>query len=179
MSIALFLLGAKLLRAGLFDGDERGKRLRSRLVLFGLGFGVPANLVTTFAGPDWFFVDRYVLPPVVALGLLALIPAVLNGMSRTFGLLRRSFTAVGRTALSCYVFQNLVASVLCYGWGFGLATTFEPYRPWWVIGLWAAICALFMVLATLWLKRFERGPVELAWQWAYRAPQRARAVNAR
>ncbi|MEU7985539.1 DUF418 domain-containing protein [Streptosporangium canum] len=31
--------------------------------------------------------------------------------------------------------------------------------------------ALFITLATLWLRRFERGPLELVWQWAYTASQ--------
>ena len=86
-------------------------------------------------------------------------------------MLRRGLTNVGRTALSSYIFQNLVASALCYGWGLGLAATFDDLRPWWVVAAWAGICALFMTLSTLWLRRFERGPVEALWQWAYLAPQ--------
>jgi uncharacterized protein len=34
------------------------------------------------------------------------------------------------------VFQNVVASVLCYGWDFSLTARFADARPWWVIGLW-------------------------------------------
>ncbi|MFD0888416.1 DUF418 domain-containing protein, partial [Streptosporangium algeriense] len=43
---------------------------------------------------------------------------------------------------------------------------------WWTVGAWAAICAAFMALATLWLRRFERGPLEIVWQWAYQRPWR-------
>ncbi|MCI2421190.1 DUF418 domain-containing protein [Saccharopolyspora sp. K220] len=170
MSVALFLIGARLHRAGVFAPD--GQRLRNRLMQFGFGVGVPLNLLTAYAGPDWFMVDRYILPPIIALGLLGLIPTVLAAMRSAPGLLQRGLTAVGRTALSCYVFQNLVATILCYGWGLGLATRFDWARPWWVFAAWAAICASFMALSTWWLRHFDRGPLETAWNWAYRLPQR-------
>ncbi|MEV1000503.1 DUF418 domain-containing protein [Nonomuraea sp. NPDC050202] len=173
LGIVLFLLGARLLRAGVFE--ERGARLRGRLMAAGLGLGVPLNLLTSFAGPAWFMVDRYLMAPLVALGLLALVTSIVLGMKGAPGVLRRGLTGVGRTALSCYVFQNLAAGVLCYGWGLGLAARFDGLRPWWVPVAWGAVCLLFMVLSSLWLRRFARGPLELAWQWAYLAPFRTRA----
>ncbi|MFI6739346.1 DUF418 domain-containing protein [Nonomuraea sp. NPDC050451] len=172
MGIVLFLLGARLLRAGVFE--EHGAGLRRKLIVVGLGVGVPLNLATSFAGPAWFAVDRYLLAPLVALGLLGLITSIVLGMRGAPGVLRKGITDVGRTALSCYVFQNLAASVLCYGWGLGLADRFDGLRPWWVPVAWGGICVLFMVLSSLWLRRFSRGPLELAWQWAYQAPALAR-----
>ncbi|GIH74973.1 hypothetical protein Plo01_14020 [Planobispora longispora] len=174
MGIVLFLLGSRLMRAGVFERSERGAALRRKLMILGLGAGAPLNLLTSFAGEGWFLVDRYLLPPLVALGLLGLVTSVVHRMSGAPGLLRRGLTAVGRTALSCYVFQNLVAAVLCYGWGLGLAGRLDGLRPWWVPAAWAGICLLFMTLASLWLRRFDRGPLELLWQWAYQAPQRSR-----
>lgn len=159
LSTMLFLAGIEVLRAGTFEDSERGARVRRRMLVAGVGVGLPLNLVTAFAGPEWFFVDRYLLPPIVAFGLLA---AIVEIARRTRGgVLRRGLVATGRAAMSCYVFQNLVCSVLCYGWGFGLATALSDARPWWVIAAWAAVSALFMALASLWLRRFTRGPLEL------------------
>ncbi|WP_309501088.1 DUF418 domain-containing protein [Saccharopolyspora gloriosae] len=172
MSIAMFLIGSRLRRAGVFEADARGRRLRNRLMVAGLGVALPLNLLTTLGGGQWFLIDRYVLPPVVALGLLGLITTVVLGRTAAPGPLRVGITAVGRTALSGYVAQNLLAAILCYGWGFGLAARLDEYRPWWPIGLWAVLCATLMPLATWWLRRFTRGPLELAWHWAYQAPQR-------
>ncbi|WP_433870458.1 DUF418 domain-containing protein [Saccharopolyspora sp. CA-218241] len=173
MSVLLFLAGARLLRAGAFAAD--GQPLRNRLMAWGFGLGLPLNALTTAAGPGWALVDRYLVPPIVAIGLLGLVPTILFGLRGDPGPLHRGLTSVGRTALSCYVFQNLVASIVCYGWGFGLAARFDEFRPWWVFGLWAAICATFMVLATWWLRHFERGPLEAAWNWAYQRPFRDRS----
>lgn len=171
MGIVLFLLGSRLMRAGVFEDSARGATLRRRLMVVGLAVALPLNLVTAFAGPGWFLVDRYLLPPLVALGLLGLVATLARRATGAPGVLRRGLTNVGRTALSSYIFQNLVASALCYGWGLGLAARFDDLGPWWVVAAWAGICALFMTLSTLWLRRFERGPVETLWQWAYLAPQ--------
>lgn len=160
-AIVLFLLGSRLLREGAFDDTAAGAQIRVRLMVLGFGVGAPLNAVTAFAGAGWFLVDRYLLPPLIALGLLGLVTEVVLRGRREPGPVRRSLAAVGRTALSCYVFQNVVASVLCYGWGFGLAARFTDARPWWVIGLWLGVCALFTVLADRWLRHFPQGPLEI------------------
>ncbi|WP_017975451.1 DUF418 domain-containing protein [Actinopolyspora halophila] len=167
MSTVLFLAGIELMRAGAFTETPHGSAIRARLIRWGLGFGVPVNLVTTFAGQEWFFVDRYVLPPVVAFGLLGLIVELAHRTRGRPGPLRSGLVSTGRTAMSCYVFQNLLSSALCYGWGLGLATTLDPARPWWVIVAWCAVVGTFMVLASWWLRRFRRGPLESAMHLAY------------
>lgn len=63
------------------------------------------------------FLGRYLLPPFVAMGLLGLITTLLLSSTGAPGRCRRGLTAVGRTALSSYIFQNPAASALCYGWG--------------------------------------------------------------
>lgn len=153
----LFLVGSRLLRAGAFTSTAAGARVRRRLMVVGLGVGLPLNALTIFAGPDWFLVDRYLLPPLVGLGVLGLVTHLV--LRARGGATQRGLAAVGRTALSCYVLQNLVASVLCYGWGLGLAARFGG--PLFVVALWTGVCALCTGLAVLWLRRFERGPLEL------------------
>lgn len=155
----LFLLGVRLFRAGAFGTDETGRRIRRRLAWYGLGLGLPLNLATTLAGPDLFLIDRYVLPPLVTLGYLGLVGVLLDRLSRP-GPVTAGLTAVGRTALSCYVLQNLVCAVVCYGWGIGLADVLADARPWWVIGLWLVVCTGLTVAARLWLRRFGQGPLE-------------------
>jgi uncharacterized protein len=69
-AVVLFLVGSRLVRAGAFT--EAGAPIRRRLMVVGLGAGVPLNALVAAAGPDWFLVDRYLAPPLVALGLLGL-----------------------------------------------------------------------------------------------------------
>jgi uncharacterized protein len=175
-SVVLFLVGSRLARAGAFADSDAGGRIRRRLAVAGLGVGVPLNALTTALGQDWLLVDRYLVPPLVALGLLAAGTTLVLRARRAPGPVRRGLTGVGRTALSCYVLQNLLAAVLCYGWGLGLAERFADAGPWWVVGLWAGISAVLLVAAPLWLRRFDRGPLELVVHrlLAFSAPARPR-----
>ncbi len=169
-AVVLFLVGSRLVRAGAFDAD--GIRLRRRLIGFGLGLGVPLNAASTLAGADWFLVDRYLVPPLVALGLLGLVTEIV--LRTRGGGVRRGLAAVGRTALSCYVAQNVLASVLCLSWGLGLATRLDG--PWWVVGLWAGVSLTCVLAATAWLRHHDRGPLELL---AHRMYGRATARTGR
>ncbi|SHG44255.1 uncharacterized protein SAMN05444320_10941 [Streptoalloteichus hindustanus] len=174
LAVTLFLLGARLYRAGAFAPGERGAVLRRRLMIVGLGVGVPLNLATALLGdPSLVFVDRYVLPPVVALGYVGLIGWwVYRRPGRSW--LRARFAAVGRMALTCYMLQNLLGAVLCYGWGLGLAAALVEYRPLWTPFAWLGISVVLVVFSELWQRRFRQGPIEAAWRWAVQAPQRSR-----
>lgn len=173
LSTVLFLAGVRLLRAGALEDSDRGRRIQKRLLVWGLGLGVPLNALTSFAGAEWFLVDRYLCAPIVAFGLFGLITAVVNRMRAEAGTVRRGLTAVGRAALTCYVGQNVIASILCYDWGFGL----DGHGPAVTSALWLAISVALMAGASWWLRRHERGPMETLWQWAYRAPQRQPALR--
>lgn len=170
-AVVLFLLGSRLRRAGVFEDTEKGAKLRARLLVLGFAVGLPLNVLTGFGGPDWFLVDRYLLPPLVALGLLALVTHLSLRMRDKPGFVRSGLIAVGRTSLSCYVLQNVLAGFLCYGWGLGLAERFADARPWWIVGLWVFVGLVDVAFALLWLRRFDRGPLELLMHRLY-APRR-------
>ncbi|WP_238418945.1 DUF418 domain-containing protein [Gordonia sp. 'Campus'] len=166
MSIALFLVGAALLRSGVLE--PRGARLRRRLMVAGLGVALPLDLVVGLGGGDaGLVVGRYGLAPVVALGLLAWV-ADHYADGRTAGRCGRILAPVGRMALSCYVFQNALAGAICYGWGAGLAqrldgTTLVPVT----VGLYLSIAIVLVIVSHAWLRRFDRGPLEWLWHRSY------------
>lgn len=156
--VFLFLLGVTLFRAGAFGGDERGRTIRRRLLVWGLGIGLPLNLAC-LAGPEaLFFVERYAAAPLVMLGYIGLIGLMVDGVRR--GPVMASLESLGRTALSGYLLQNLLASVICYGWGLGLAARFGT-SPWFVPALWLTISAVLLIGSRLWLRRFSTGPAEM------------------
>ncbi|MFI9635014.1 DUF418 domain-containing protein [Nocardia sp. NPDC051929] len=173
MSVALFLTGARLFRAGVF-GPE-GARLRKRLMILGFGVAAPIDLgVGILGGGDLILFTRYGSAPFVSLGILA---AVAEWYLRRpgAGFAGRRFTEIGRTALSCYILQNLVASMLCYGWGFGLAARVSPDdRVPFTVGVYVLVSLIIACGAHLWLRRFERGPVEWFWNVSFRTLARER-----
>ncbi|MEV6772126.1 DUF418 domain-containing protein [Nocardia sp. NPDC051030] len=165
MSIALFLLGARLFHAGVFEA--RGARIRKRLMIIGFGIAAPLDLAIGMTGGTVF--TRYGIAPFVSLGILALV-AELYVRRPTSGFVARRFSEVGRMALSCYILQNLVAGSICYGWGLGLAELVSPVaRVPFTVGIYLLVSALMLTFAHFWLRRFERGPVEWLWNNSYRA----------
>ncbi|GAA3733995.1 uncharacterized protein HDA32_003798 [Spinactinospora alkalitolerans] len=172
--VFLFLLGVRLLRAGAFDPDDTGRRLRVRMLAWGLGIGLPLNLATALLGPNLFLIDRYVCAPVLALGYIGLIGVLMDRVRRP-GTVTAGLSALGRTAMSGYVLQNALCMLLCYGIGLGLASRLAGTGPWWVLGLWAAVSLTLLVAAPLWLRRFPQGPLEGLQKWVLtRIPDRSR-----
>ncbi|MCT7293583.1 DUF418 domain-containing protein [Rhodococcus sp. PAE-6] len=165
MTVALFLTGAALYSSGLFD--SRGAVLRRRLMVVG-AIAAPLDLaVGLFGGAAGVFAARYGIAPFVALGLLAWIAHFYIGRSTT-GTVGTACERIGRTALSCYILQNIVASVLCYDWGFGLAKTVDPaMRVPFTIAVYIAVGAVMVVGSRWWLGRFRQGPVEWVWRVSY------------
>lgn len=161
MNMFLFLLGVRLMRAGVFAPDEQGRMQRKKLLLWGLGAGIPLNLLIFVPGGYFDAPVRYLFAPVLSLGYIGIIAV----LSETMGMKRlwNCFAKVGRMALSCYVLQNVLSSIIFYGWGFGLGGKVDSAT---IVLLWAAISGFQMVFATLWLKRFPFGPMEYARKFA-------------
>ncbi|WP_459641942.1 DUF418 domain-containing protein [Kineococcus sp. NUM-3379] len=160
LSVALFLLGARLLRAGL--AAPGGARLRRRLLVLG-AVALPVDLALGLAGGDaGLLLARYLTAPLVGLGLLA---AVLGLCARrpapAAGWARRRLAQVGRTALSCYVLQNVLASALCYGWGLDLGGRLDGgTRTPGTVALFVLVSAAVGAAAWWWTSRTGSGPLE-------------------
>src|SRR5690606_10600373 len=163
MMMFLFLLGVRLFRAGAFAGDARRSLHRTRMLLWGMGLGIPLNVAMRFAPEDLVLLERYVTAPFLAFGYIGLTGWVVDrfmARSGRQGPLMSGLSSLGRTALSGYVLQNLVASAVCYGWGLGLAARFGD-TAWFGASLWLAIAVLLVVGSRLWLTRFSTGPAEM------------------
>ncbi|MFG2335424.1 DUF418 domain-containing protein [Streptomyces yangpuensis] len=168
----LFIMGVLLWRAGLFKADDRAKRLSTWLAVGGLGCGVPAMLWPRLPLPGAEVLDslaRYTVAPLVAFGYLGLILVLLRRGGGQ-GFLSRRLAAVGRTALSCYMLQNVLAMIAFNAWGLHLG----PLDSVGTITAWAVISAILMLAASMWLRRFRQGPFELVWKAAVEAPFRDR-----
>src|SRR5262249_167807 len=69
--------------------------------------------------------------------------------------------AVGRMALSNYLFQSLICTTIFYGYGLGLFGKVGPAAG---LGLTLAIYATQIPLSLWWLRRFRFGPMEWIWR---------------
>ncbi|WP_235918022.1 hypothetical protein [Paenibacillus lutrae] len=72
MNIFLFLTGVRLIRSGALAPDEKGKAIRGTMLRWGLGLGLPLNLLIFVPGSLFAIPVRYVFAPVLSLGYMLL-----------------------------------------------------------------------------------------------------------
>ena len=159
MNVFLFLLGVRLMRSGAFAPDENGRRVRKKMLRWGLLLGVPLNLLYFVPGGLFELPVRYLFAPILSLGYAGIVALALE---RDFlPWVSDRLSEVGRMALSCYVLQNILASVIFYGWGFGLTGRIGAVGT---LAVFFGICATLTLVAHLWLGRFRAGPLEGVWR---------------
>lgn len=72
------------------------------------------------------------------------------------------FAPVGRMALTNYLTQTVVCTMIFYGYGLGWFGKVGPIAG---LGLAVAIYGAQMRLSRWWLGRWGQGPAEAAWRW--------------
>lgn len=71
------------------------------------------------------------------------------------------FTAVGRMALTNYLFTGLVAAFISFSWGLGL---YGKVSAWMGLLLVLMIFPIQMLASQWWMARYNFGPVEWLWR---------------
>ena len=176
-TLGLFLIGAGLMKWGLASPANRG--LWRKATWIGFGVGLPMTVIATVSWGLSYRAENILTPfdPILhdisslflAAGLAGM--ALLWGVSKRFGFLKAAFCNVGRMALSNYLGQSLVMSLLAGGYGlgwYGRLTHLELF------GLAVLVFAMLTAVSTLWLSRFRYGPLEWIWRcgtyWAFLSP---------
>lgn len=165
MNIFLFLTGVQLLRSGALSPDERGRNIRRKMMKIGLFLGVPLNLLIFIPGGYFDFPVRYLFAPLLSIGYISFV-AFLVEKSPRFWLWTR-LEDIGRMALSCYVMQNILSSLLFYGWGLGWGGNVSSLTT---VAIWGLISLIQIGFAAVWLRKFQLGPMESARKYLSRVP---------
>lgn len=163
---ALFLVG---LAAGLAKLPSRLAEVRPWLVplgwgLVGVGLAMEAIRWTgVIVVPGGLLLENG--EALVGMGYVALLAMWLDG---PHGARPRAWLApLGAMALTGYLMGGLLGQVVFYGWGLNQIGRHGTLT---VILIAAAIFALLMVFARLWLRFFRQGP----WEWLWRSLTRLR-----
>ena len=173
--LAMFLLGAAFIKWDFFTAERRLWHLR--LFLIGVGVGLTAEFVSTGLFVVYDFEFGWWMMAAAALhelGSFTLCLGYVGGLTllANSGALRwlmHAMACVGRTALSNYIGQTVIATGFMYWWGLGWFG--ELSRPQ-MIGLVIAIYTGQLVVSPLWLKVFRIGPLEWLWRsLTYLRPQ--------
>jgi uncharacterized protein len=169
--LGMFFLGAcvgrELLAGRLFDDTHRLRRI----FLLGLAAGLPANAVYAGLGGIHeiqadFSARGLAVTAVYAIGVVPLGLAYAAGLALLWqGGARwlRAFAPAGRMALTNYLMHSILAGLVFYGYGLGLAGYLPPWQ-WFLLAL--AIILGQIELSKRWLRRYRFGPMEWLWRCA-------------
>jgi uncharacterized protein len=187
-TFALFLLGLWAGRHGVFHDPEAHRRLWRRLLIASgtLTLAVPLLAMAVFAavqaaggagGGQPSAAGTEVMPDLTAWPFVAFLCAFdtwngamtllyaaafvrLCGRARWRPRLLR-FEAVGRMALSSYVAQTVLGSLVFFGFGLGMLGRYGNAVN---LPLGAAVFAIQVGVCAWWLDRFRFGPLEWVWR---------------
>jgi uncharacterized protein len=175
-SLALMLLGVALYRWGFLSGNW-SNRDYWMVIAAGYGVGLPlviysqyhnylyhptleANLLRMKAVPvEWV---GLIYPFQRILLVMAHVSAIilLYKSGRVQGLFRR-LEAVGQMALTNYVMQSVICTLVFFGYGLNYYAELQFYQLYYVV---AAIWVLQLLVSPLWLRSFYYGPLEWLWR---------------
>jgi len=165
--VPFMLIGMALLKWGVL-GAGLPVRTYATMLVCGYGIGIPLGFYELGIYLDGHFStlsyaqagQTYQLSRfAMVIGHLGL--ALLFIRLGLFKGLQRALAAVGQMALSNYIAQTLICTVLFYGFGFGLFSTFDRHELYYVV---AAIWLVELVWSSLWLSRYRFGPMEWLWR---------------
>ncbi len=164
----LMLIGMALFRLGILSASRSVQTYRY-MMLTGFGLGLPILFYNShhWAQTDWSldyfetvgYQINYWAGPVLVVGYIGLIMTLCK--SERLAWLTRPLAQTGRMALSNYLLQSLLCSLIFYGHGLGLFGKLERVEQFTVVLIIWSINILF---STIWLRHFQYGPIEFIWR---------------
>ncbi len=174
--LALMLLGMALLKWG-FLQNEWTSRQYKKTMWVGYGLGIPLAVFEIVYMVRYYpdlpaYLDRLDRISVEWTGLIYPIQRILimtAHVSLVMLLIRRgvfrrifrSLAAVGKMALTNYVLQTVICTLLFYGYGLNYYAELEYHQ---IFCVAAAIWLFECLLSSLWLRHFRFGPLEWLWR---------------
>ncbi len=168
--LAMFLLGAHFGRQQLFQDTASRLFLFRRIWLWGLGLGLVGNLIFTISMEYANPISPSMWTLVGTLGYTFGAPGLCFFYISSFVLLWQNpawqrrlspLAAVGRMALSNYLFQSVVCTMIFYRYGLGF---YGQIGPAYGAGLTVLLFALQVLLSRWWVRHFRFGPAEWFWR---------------
>jgi uncharacterized protein len=170
--LGIFLAGLWVWRSGLVRSLASNAALLRRCQTWGLALGLPLNLAMMAIGE--IFHPNPVAPSVSGfwyqmaggLGMPLLSLFYVSTVARLFldpewRARLHGFAAIGRTALSNYLAQSVVCTLIFYGYGLGFYGQCPPLPG---LALSILIYGLQVPLSVWWTRRYAFGPAEWVWR---------------
>jgi uncharacterized protein len=181
-SAGMMLIGMGLYKLGVFSA-RRSVRCYTGLVAVAVLIGVPifAYGIRQNESAGWvrgsaYHVTKfysYWANQLIALGWVGLVMLACKARALRAG--TRLLAAAGRMALSCYLLESIIATLIFYGHGLGQFGRFERWQQFATV---LAIWVFLLLFCKTWLGEYRYGPFEWLWRsLTYRKPQPMRLAG--
>lgn len=164
--LALFLIGIWAGRQILDKNILENTALLKKITIWGFAIGLPFSVLRAVVAYGDFSGDflGFLFHFFYAMGVVPMASGIAAGIALI--VINRPkalewIAPVGRTALSNYLFQTVIAISIFYGIGLGLTRQFGFSV---VVAIALAVFAWQVLFSTLWLKYFRFGPMEWIWR---------------
>lgn len=168
--LALFLIGVYFGKRQIFQDVAAHRPLFRKLLIWGLLIGLPANalyatLIMQFPRfePTWELAAATVAQGIGAplLSLAYLSALALLSTRPAWGRRLSVLAPVGQMALTNYLLQSIICTLLFYSYGLGLFGKVGHAAG---IALTIVIYLLQIPFSNWWMRRFQYGPAEWLWR---------------
>ncbi|MBM7579787.1 DUF418 domain-containing protein [Jeotgalibacillus terrae] len=159
--LPLMMIGAGAAKLQLFQKAKEKKMLLSVLTVLFLGAGLAVKTSPYWGEQNLAFVltQDYVGGPLVAMGYMTLLLLIMT--APVTAKLLQPLAKTGRMALTNYLLQSVIGTIIFYNYGFGLygEVTLATGT---LIAL--GIFIMQVIFSELWLSKFSQGPMEKLWR---------------
>lgn len=165
--LAMFLLGAGLMKLDFFSAAFAGWHRLMAAVLLPIGLGLEGAVAYAAHANDHSF--NWYLVPSAALHEFGSVATMLGYVGLWAVIVRNQWlrwltsalAATGRMALTNYLTQTLVATYLMYWWGLGWFGEVSRVQQIWIVLL---MYPLQVLVSVAWMRVFTIGPMEWLWR---------------
>ena len=161
MVLPLIMLGAVFSKWKLF---ERAAEMKGRLAIVAIIALAAGIFVKSWPYIDGFayyniLTQQLIGGPILAIGYACVI--ILLSQLPIFRTIFRPISKAGRMSLTTYLMQSIIATLIFYGYGFGLYGKVDIETGTMIA---VGIFAIQVIFAELWLLKFRMGPFEWLWR---------------
>ena len=165
MAFAAFLVGVRMARANFLSSPIDIKQ-NNKLIKTGLFLGAPIQIIAAVVllqneqSPEpseaIYLISlfaSFVAAPLMSMFYIGVIRKLVQEKPHLVGWMKPA----GKMSLTIYISQSVITAWIFSSWGLGL---FQELQTWQVLILALGIWLLLANLATIWLNRFNQGPLE-------------------
>ncbi|TFD99259.1 DUF418 domain-containing protein [Jeotgalibacillus salarius] len=159
--LPLMMIGAGVAKTKLFEKASDKKLLLSlsALIFLGLGIAIKTSPYWGEKNLAFVFTQDYVGGPLVAMGYMTLLLLIMT--APLSAKLLQPLAKTGRMALTNYLLQSIIGTIIFYNYGFGLYGEVTLMTGT-LIAL--GIFVMQVIFSELWLSKFKQGPAERLWR---------------